>query len=41
MGRPSVIEASADKRGGRTLRVRVAGSTVIAGEGSMTIAPGY
>jgi trans-2,3-dihydro-3-hydroxyanthranilate isomerase len=41
MGRPSLIEVSADKRDGRTIRVRVGGSTVITGEGSMTVPANY
>lgn len=40
MGRPSVIEISADKRGGRTVRIRVGGSTVITGEGSLRVPKG-
>ena len=41
MGRPSVIEISADKRDGRTVRIRVGGSTVVTGEGSITVPSGY
>ena len=41
MGRPSLIEASAEKRDGRATTIRVGGSTVIAGEGSMTVPHGY
>lgn len=41
MGRPSLIEASAEKRQGRTVEVKVGGSTVLVGEGSMTIPAGY
>jgi trans-2,3-dihydro-3-hydroxyanthranilate isomerase len=41
MGRPSVIEISADKRDGRTFRVRVGGNTVVTGEGSITVPAGY
>ena len=41
MGRPSVIEASADKRRGRTVRVKAGGSTVLVGEGHMTVPAGY
>lgn len=41
MGRPSLIEASAEKRGGRTVNVKVGGSTVLAGEGCMTVPAGY
>lgn len=38
MGRPSVIEASAEKRAGRTVKVMVGGTTVIVGEGDITVA---
>ena len=38
MGRPSRLEASAEKRGGRVVRVKVGGGTVITAEGSMEIA---
>jgi len=41
MGRPSLIEASAEKREGRTTTIKVGGSTVLVGEGSMTVPPGY
>jgi trans-2,3-dihydro-3-hydroxyanthranilate isomerase len=41
MGRPSLIEISADKRDGRTVRIRVGGSTVVLGEGSITVPAGY
>jgi len=41
MGRPSRIEISADKQNGRTVRVRVGGSTVVTGEGSMIVPAGY
>jgi trans-2,3-dihydro-3-hydroxyanthranilate isomerase len=40
MGRPSQLEASAEKRGGRTVAVMVGGSTVLVGEGSMTVPAG-
>lgn len=40
-GRPSLIEASADKREGRTVRVKVGGSTVMVGEGTLTVPAGY
>lgn len=40
MGRPSRLEASAEKRGGRTVAVMVGGSTVLVGEGSMTVPAG-
>lgn len=35
MGRPSKLEATAEKRGGRVVRVKVGGSTVITAEGTM------
>jgi trans-2,3-dihydro-3-hydroxyanthranilate isomerase len=41
MGRPSRLEVSADRRGGRAVRVMVGGATVLVGEGSMTVPPGY
>ncbi len=41
MGRPSLIEAAADKRAGRTVRVTVGGATVLVGEGTMTVPAGY
>lgn len=41
MGRPSLIEASAEKRHGRTVKVKVGGATVLMGEGTMTVPPGY
>ncbi len=41
MGRPSRIEASAEKREGRTINVKVGGSTVLVGEGSITVPAGY
>jgi trans-2,3-dihydro-3-hydroxyanthranilate isomerase len=41
MGRPSLIHASAEKRRGRTVKVMVGGSTVLMGEGSMTVPAGY
>ncbi len=37
MGRPSLIEASAEKRQGRPVTVKVGGSTVLVGEGRMTV----
>jgi len=37
MGRPSYIEASADKLDGQVMRVHIGGSTAIVGEGSVTI----
>ncbi len=41
MGRPSLVEASAEKRDGRATKIQVGGSTVVVGEGSMTVPPGY
>jgi trans-2,3-dihydro-3-hydroxyanthranilate isomerase len=40
MGRPSRIEASAAKKGGKLASIEVGGSTVIVGEGSMTASIG-
>ena len=37
MGRPSYIEASAEKRSGRIVRVKVGGATVLVGEGEMSV----
>jgi trans-2,3-dihydro-3-hydroxyanthranilate isomerase len=41
MGRPSRLEASAEKLRGRPVRVKVGGATVLVGEGSMTVPAGY
>ena len=41
MGRPSFIEASAEKRRGRTTQVKVGGATVLVGEGTMTVPAGF
>jgi trans-2,3-dihydro-3-hydroxyanthranilate isomerase len=41
MGRPSKLEASAEKRGGRVVRVKVGGATVISAEGTMSVPAGY
>jgi trans-2,3-dihydro-3-hydroxyanthranilate isomerase len=41
MGRPSLIEASVERSDGRTVKVKVGGSTVLVGEGSMTVPAGY
>jgi trans-2,3-dihydro-3-hydroxyanthranilate isomerase len=41
MGRPSLLEASAEKRGGKVVRIKVGGATVITGEGSMNVPAGY
>jgi len=41
MGRPSLIEAAAEKRDGRVATITVGGSTVVVGEGSMTVPSRY
>jgi trans-2,3-dihydro-3-hydroxyanthranilate isomerase len=41
MGRPSRIEATAEKRGGRVVRVKVGGATVLSAEGAMNVPAGY
>lgn len=41
MGRPSRIEARAEKRAGRVVRIRVGGATRIVGEGTMEVPAGY
>ena len=41
MGRPSRLEASAEKRGGKVVRIKVGGATVISAEGSMEVPQGY
>ena len=41
MGRPSRIEASAEKRAGRVVRIKVGGATVLVAEGTMTVPAGY
>lgn len=41
MGRPSKLEASAEKRGGRVVRVKVGGATVVSAEGTMSMPAGY
>ena len=41
MGRPSLIEASAERRGGRTARLMVGGQVVTVAEGSMSVPDGY
>src|SRR5438552_12955163 len=41
MGRPSRLEATAEKRGGRVVRMKVGGATVITGEGTMSVPAGY
>jgi trans-2,3-dihydro-3-hydroxyanthranilate isomerase len=40
MGRPSLLDASAEKRGGRAVRVMAGGGTVIVGEGTITLPAG-
>jgi trans-2,3-dihydro-3-hydroxyanthranilate isomerase len=37
MGRPSILEVEADKKGGRITAVRVGGRTVMVCEGTMTL----
>jgi trans-2,3-dihydro-3-hydroxyanthranilate isomerase len=37
MGRPSRLEASAEKKGGRVVRIKVGGGTVIAAEGTLSV----
>lgn len=41
MGRPSRLEASAEKRGGKVVRIKVGGATVISAEGSMEVPEDY
>lgn len=41
MGRPSRLEASAEKRAGRVVRIRVGGATHIAAEGTMDVPGNY
>ena len=41
MGRPSKLEATAEKEEGRVIRVKVGGTTVVSAEGTMTVPPGY
>lgn len=41
MGRPSLIEASAERHGGRTIRLMVGGQVVTVAEGSMAVPDGY
>lgn len=41
MGRPSRIEATAEKRDGRVVRVKVGGATVLSAEGAMNVPAGY
>jgi trans-2,3-dihydro-3-hydroxyanthranilate isomerase len=41
MGRPSRLEAIAEKRDGKVVRIKVGGATVIGAEGTMQIPAGY
>ena len=41
MGRPSRLEASAEKRGGKVVRIKVGGATVISAEGTMEVPANY
>jgi trans-2,3-dihydro-3-hydroxyanthranilate isomerase len=41
MGRPSRIEASAEKRAGQVVRIKVGGATVITAEGTMNVPDEY
>jgi len=41
MGRPSVLQVSAEKRGGRAVRVTAGGGTVIVAEGNLALAEGF
>ena len=41
MGRPSLIEASAERHEGRTIRLMVKGQVVTVGEGSMAVPGDY
>lgn len=41
MGRPSAIEAAADKRGGRVVRLAVGGAAVVLGEGRLRLPDGF
>ena len=41
MGRPSRIEASAEKRLGRTVKTMVGGASVLVGEGTMNVPDGF
>jgi len=41
MGRPSKLEASAEKRGGRVVCVKVGGATVLSAEGAMNVPADY
>jgi trans-2,3-dihydro-3-hydroxyanthranilate isomerase len=41
MGRPSRLEASAEKRAGRVVRVKVGGATMLSAEGTMNVPAGF
>jgi trans-2,3-dihydro-3-hydroxyanthranilate isomerase len=41
MGRPSRLEASAEKRDGKVVRIKVGGKTVIGAEGTIEVPAGY
>jgi trans-2,3-dihydro-3-hydroxyanthranilate isomerase len=41
LGRPSKLEALAEKNAGRVVRVKVGGSTIISAEGTMSVPAGY
>src|SRR5687767_5762382 len=41
MGRPSRLEATAEKRAGKVVRVKVGGASVISAEGTMNVPAGY
>ena len=41
MGRPSRLEAIAEKRDGKVVRIKVGGSTVIGAEGTIDVPSGY
>ncbi len=41
IGRPSRLEATAEKRAGRVVRVKVGGGTVLSAEGTMSVPAGY
>lgn len=41
MGRPSKLEASAEKRAGRVVKVKVGGATMLSAEGTMNVPAGF
>jgi trans-2,3-dihydro-3-hydroxyanthranilate isomerase len=41
MGRPSRLEAIAEKRDGKVVRIKVGGATVIGAEGTIEVPVGY